>query len=100
MTDRTEAVEEALEEKDMDVGRIEEIILDFIRTSFMDEGDAPLDRDANLFTGGLIDSVGIVRLIAHMQDALGVIVPATDLVPDNFRSVRVMAAYLRTLATA
>ncbi len=73
------------------------MILAFIQDAFFDEGDGTLSPDANLFTGGFIDSVGIVRMIAHVQDELGVTVPAPDLLPENFRTVRVMAAYLRGL---
>jgi len=78
---------------------IESQILDFIRAELIDAaGQDAVDPDENLFTSGLLDSVGVVRLIAHMQTRLGVHVPPPDLIPANFRTVRVMAAYLRALA--
>ena len=78
--------------------RIEALIVGFIRDELIDAavGDT-VDPDENLFTSGLLDSVGVVRLIAHMQTQLGVHVPPPELIPDNFRTVRVMAAYLRGL---
>lgn len=80
---------------------IESLIVEFIREELIDaEGRAAVDPDENLFTSGLLDSVGIVRLIAHVQTQLGVNVPPPDLIPDNFRTVRVMAAYLRGLKLA
>jgi len=80
------------------VEQIETLIVDFIRNELVDtDGHETVDPDENLFTSGLLDSVGIVRLIAHMQTHLGVNVPPTDLIPDNFRTVRIMAAYLQGL---
>ena len=35
-----------------------------------------------------------MRLIAHLESALGIKIPPADLIPQNFRTIRVMAAYL------
>ena len=56
-----------------------------------------VDRDENIMTSGLIDSVGMMRLIADLEEMLEVTVPPPDLVPENFRTVRVMANYLSRL---
>jgi acyl carrier protein len=81
--------------------RIEAMIVSFIREELVEANEADaLDLDENLFASGLIDSVGIVRLIAYLQGQLGVNVPPPDLVPDNFRTVRRMATYMRGLAGA
>lgn len=56
--------------------------------------DSPIDLDDNIFTAGLVDSIGIVRLIAHLEDTLGIRIPPKDLVPSNFRTIRTMAEYL------
>ena len=71
-----------------------ELISAFIRDELVGDAGFEIDADENLLTGGLVDSVGIVRLIAHVTESLGVTVPPTDLVPANFRTVRIMAAYL------
>jgi len=78
--------------------RIEGTILEFIRDELAGGSPVDLDADANLLTSGLIDSVGIARLVAHVEDVVGVTVPPTDLVPSNFRTVGIMAAYLQGLA--
>ncbi len=74
---------------------IESLIVSFIRDELAGDDGLEIELDENLLTGGLVDSVGIMRLIAHVQERLGVDVPPTDLVPDNFRTVRVMAAYMQ-----
>lgn len=79
--------------------RIESLIVDFIRDELTDGGPEGVPAvDENLFSSGLVDSVGIVRLIAHLQNELAVTVPPPDLVPANFRTVRVMAGYMQRLS--
>ena len=77
--------------------QIETLIVDYIRRELVDPGDDDIDIDENLFVSGRIDSVGFMRLITHLSEALGVTVPAPELVPDNFRTIRVMAGYLGSL---
>ena len=69
-------------------------IVEFIRNDMADES-LDIDLDENLLISGLVDSVGIVRLIAHLKDSLQVTVPPTELVPENFRTIRVMANYMQ-----
>ncbi len=73
---------------------IEAIIVDFIRGALARDESMTIDPTENLLTGGLVDSIGIVRLIAHLQEQLNVTIPPTDLVPENFRTVQIMVAYL------
>jgi acyl carrier protein len=77
---------------------IDQIISDFITDELLRKpGETTLDPDENLFSGGLIDSVGIMRLITHLEKSLGVKIPPGDLVPKNFRTIAVMTAYLEGL---
>jgi len=81
--------------------RIESLIVGFIQDELTDgvAVDA-IDRDENLFASGVVDSVGIVRLIAYLKEQLGVSVPPTDLIPENFRTIRVMATYMHGLVAS
>jgi acyl carrier protein len=81
-----------------DAARIESIITTFIAEEILANRDAVLDAEENLLTSGYVDSVGIMRLIAHLEATLDTKVPPTDLVPQNFRTIRIMAAYLSSLA--
>jgi nucleoside-diphosphate-sugar epimerase/acyl carrier protein len=67
-------------------------ILDFVRTSLLDGRPVPIDADTYLFDDGLIDSLKILQLIAFIEGEIGRTIPDTDVVMDNFRSVRTMAA--------
>ena len=77
-----------------EVARIQDVITTFIVRELLRTRDAAIDPEVNLFTDGYVDSVGIMRLIAHLEAAFDLRIPPTDLVPDNFRSVSVMARYL------
>jgi acyl carrier protein len=81
-----------------DVTHIEHIITTFIVEEIAGRG-AVIDPEENIFTSGHVDSVGIMRLIAHLESTLDVTIPPTELVPQNFRTVRVMAAYLASRAS-
>lgn len=73
---------------------LERLILDFLDREIVASGGPQIDPDENLLLGGHVDSMGIMRLVAHLETTLDLKIPATDLVPDNFRSVRTMASYL------
>ncbi len=79
----------------LETDRIETLIIDFIRTELAGDEALDIDPEENLLTSGLVDSVGIVRLIAHLKEQLSVDIPPNDLVPANFRTIRVMAVYLQ-----
>ncbi len=53
-----------------------------------------LDVDENLFTSGILDSMGAMRLVSHIQTTFGFTIPPSDLVPGNFKTIRIMATYI------
>jgi nucleoside-diphosphate-sugar epimerase/acyl carrier protein len=67
-------------------------ILNFVRADLLDGRVGPIDADTYLFDDGLIDSLKILQLIAFIETEIGRPIPDTDVVMDNFRSVRTMAA--------
>ena len=75
-------------------GAVEQMIIDFIRNQIAASPDLEIDLDDNLFTSGQVDSLGIMRLITHLETTLELEIPLIERLPENFRTVRVMAAYL------
>jgi acyl carrier protein len=49
------------------------------------------DDETAIVSSGLIDSMSIVDLILDLESALGVKIPASDVQPDDFDSVRTIA---------
>lgn len=76
---------------------IEALIVAFMQREIVETNGQDVDVEENLFTSGLVDSVGFMRLVGHVSEALAVTVPPAELVPDNFRTIRTMARYLQSL---
>lgn len=53
-----------------------------------------LDRDADLLTSEVIDSLGIVELISFLESSYGIEVADDDLDPENFRSVACIVQFV------
>lgn len=59
-----------------------------------EELDDPLTADENLLESGLIDSLGIMKLVAFLEDEFNVSIPPEDLTIENFMTIGHMSAYL------
>ena len=51
----------------------------------------------DLIDGHRLDSLLIISLIAELEDAFDVTIPAVEIVPDNFNSVKRMMAMIERL---
>jgi acyl carrier protein len=67
---------------------------DFIRQELLHGRSVKLDDELDLLSEGVIDSLGILRMVAFMEERFGVKVPDEDVVFENFQSVRAMADYV------
>ena len=59
--------------------------------------DIDFEVEDALIDGGMLDSFDIVTLVAEIDDAFGVEVPAEALVPENFNSARAIFALIQQL---
>jgi acyl carrier protein len=55
---------------------------------------ASLADDDDLLLSGWLDSLGVVRLIAFIEESLGTTVPPEDVTIENFLTINAMSAYL------
>ena len=46
----------------------------------------------NLIDGHLLDSLSIISLIAELEDAFDITIPAAEIIPANFNSAKAMMA--------
>lgn len=58
-------------------------------------GDGEVTEDEDILTTGLVDSIGIVRLLGFIEDELGVAIPPEDVTLENFLSVNAIESYLK-----
>lgn len=75
---------------------IERDIRGFIADNFLfrDDGPAPND-DESLIDAGLIDSMGILELVAFLETRFALAVADSEIVPANMDSIRAIASYVR-----
>ena len=70
--------------------RLEKFVLD----ELLEDLDA-LDPHENLLVDGMIDSLGMVRLVAFIEEELNVTVPPEDFVIENFQTLNIIGGYLK-----
>jgi len=58
------------------------------------QDEAVLTDEVSFLEQGLIDSTGVLEIVAHLEQAYGVSVEDEELIPLNFDSVNNLAAYV------
>jgi acyl carrier protein len=61
--------------------------------------DVP-SAETDLFESGLLDSLGFVDLLVHLEQEFGTNIALDDLEVDNFRSIDRIAEFVRARASA
>jgi acyl carrier protein len=56
-----------------------------------------IDDQDNLIESGIIDSLGIMQLVAYLEDTFTVKVKDEDIVPENFESIDIITSYIERL---
>jgi acyl carrier protein len=75
--------------------RHEQIITQFIIDEFLPDIEASaLDPEYDLTGGGVIDSLGLLKVIAWLEHRFGLQADDVELDPDSFRTVRAIAAFV------
>ena len=59
--------------------------------------DIDYKNRADLIDAHLLDSLSIISLIAELEDTFDVTIPAVDIIPDNFNSVKAISALIERL---
>ena len=70
------------------------VLKDYIREELMNGANDELDESENLLAAGIIDSLGILRLVSFVEEKFGIEVPDEDVTIDNFQSVKSMSDYV------
>ena len=73
---------------------MKERIRTFLEEEILDGGGAGLGDEDDLLLGGLVDSIGLMRLIAFLEESCRITVPPEDVTIERFRSISSIAAYL------
>jgi acyl carrier protein len=58
-------------------------------------GNEPAEHDTDLLMSGLVDSLGVVRIVDWLESRLSIEIDPSDVVLEHFISVDAMIDYLR-----
>lgn len=74
---------------------IENALIGFITDELlMGQPSQPVEASTNLLTTGLVDSLGIMRVILFIEETFGAAVPPEDILIEYFLTVETMTTYL------
>jgi acyl carrier protein len=60
----------------------------------VDAGIKTLEPDDDLLEQGIIDSMGIMKLVTFMEETFGIGIDDEDIVPENFQTLTSMTEYI------
>ncbi|MFJ4481594.1 acyl carrier protein [Streptomyces longwoodensis] len=76
-------------------------IRSYVVTEFLDgEDTSDLTPDFDLIANGVVDSLGLVRVVSHLSRAYAIPVDDIPLKPDHFRSIAAIAAFVESARPA
>jgi acyl carrier protein len=71
----------------------------FIVENFLFGDDSrPLDDGASLIEADVVDSTGVLELVAFLEERFGIAVADADIVPANLDSIEGIGAYVERMA--
>ncbi|MBP1715435.1 MAG: acyl carrier protein [Deltaproteobacteria bacterium] len=69
-------------------------IREFINDNFLFGKNEDLQEDTSFLESGIIDSTGILELIAFLEEKYGITVDDEEIVPENLDSLKNLGAFL------
>lgn len=70
-----------------------EILLDYVKTEIIEENHLKLGLDDDLFSSGLVDSMGMMRIINFVEKQLKIEIPFEDMTLENFMTIENICNY-------
>ena len=76
-------------------------LLKFVVDEFLQGDASDIPDDLDLIANGVVDSLGLLKLVAFLEEQCGVSIAPEAMVPDSFRSIAsIMALISQHAATA
>jgi acyl carrier protein len=76
-------------------------ITKFVVEEFLPDVPAEsLAADYDLLSGGVIDSLGLLKVIAWLEDRFDVVIEDIEIAPDNFRTIAAITAFVQNARRA
>lgn len=74
-----------------------EVLMNYVKEDIARGSNPSLKEDDDLFNAGILDSLGILRMVAFIEEQFGIRVPDEDVVYENFNSIETLSDYLDNL---
>jgi acyl carrier protein len=75
---------------------LQQEIREFVIGHFLFGQDNGLSNTSSFLDHGIIDSTGVLELVAHIEGQYGVKIADDELVPDNLDSIESVARFIQT----
>jgi acyl carrier protein len=71
-------------------------VLETVRQTVASIAQVPVPEDpaVSLFERGVIDSFGVIELVARLEAAFGITIPDQDMIPSSFETLEKIASYV------
>lgn len=73
---------------------IRQQIVEFITTNFLFDDSIKLGTDDSLLETGVIDSTGVLELVAYIEETYGIKVEDEEIIPENLDSIQNITSYI------
>jgi acyl carrier protein len=73
---------------------VAERVRKFVRENFFVGEEEPLAEETSLIAGGIVDSTGMLEVIAFLESEFGIRIEAEEMVPDNLETIGRIVAFL------
>jgi acyl carrier protein len=87
----------------MDATKLRTLVIDWLDDNYhFGEAENLIggDDDTSFLKNGILDSLGFVKLILHLEQVCGIHIERKDLSPANFDSLSKIVAYIMSLSGA
>jgi acyl carrier protein len=77
------------------MNELSEKIKDFIRTDVCPDLNLErIDDDESLIESGIVDSLGVLKILAFLDESFGIDLSAEEIKLENFRTIRMICALI------
>ena len=72
---------------------VEQAVRDFLKND-LGRTESNVGRDESLLESGIIDSMGVLQLVAFLERTCGIKVEDDDLMPENFDTIAAITSFI------
>jgi acyl carrier protein len=72
----------------------EKAVREFIMSNFLYGQERTLNDSDSFLAEGIVDSTGVLQLVAFLEETYGITVEDEEITPENFDSIRSLTSYI------